>query len=284
MDSLVSNVSDTARWVAAYRARESARPDALFHDPLAERVAGERGRAIVAAAPRRVRDGWWLVARTKLIDDLIAHAISAGCDRVVNMAAGLDTRPYRLDLPPQLRWLEADLPGLVAEKDRVLADQTPRCQLSRHAVDLADPQARSAFLDQALAGATKAFVLTEGLLMYLSDTDVTELSAALRRPEIAWWAFDYTSPGLRDLMNNKTAGLLNNAPFRFSPANGLAFFENLGWETVAVESVLTAARRFGRLSVLMRLVAALPQPDPRRPGNKAWSAVACVVPPKSSSP
>jgi len=50
-DPLISNVSDTARWIAAYRANESARPDALFHDPLADQIAGARGHAIVAAAP-----------------------------------------------------------------------------------------------------------------------------------------------------------------------------------------------------------------------------------------
>ena len=53
--SPISNVSDTARWVAVYRARESARPDALFHDPYAELLAGERGRAIAAFMPRQAR-------------------------------------------------------------------------------------------------------------------------------------------------------------------------------------------------------------------------------------
>jgi O-methyltransferase involved in polyketide biosynthesis len=87
-DPLISNVSDTARWVATYRAVESARPDALFHDPLADRLAGDRGRAIVAAAPRAIRNGWWLVARTKVMDDVIIDAITDGCDRVLNLAAG----------------------------------------------------------------------------------------------------------------------------------------------------------------------------------------------------
>src|ERR1700733_8693468 len=94
----VSNVSDTARWVAVYRANESARPDALFNDPLAERLAGEHGRDIVARFPRTMRSGWWMVARTKIIDDTILEAIHDGCDRVLNLAAGLDTRPYRVDL------------------------------------------------------------------------------------------------------------------------------------------------------------------------------------------
>jgi O-methyltransferase involved in polyketide biosynthesis len=40
-DTLIENVSDTAFWIAHYRAVESARPDALFRDPLAALLAGE---------------------------------------------------------------------------------------------------------------------------------------------------------------------------------------------------------------------------------------------------
>ena len=79
----ITHVSDTARWTALHRATESARPDALFHDPLAERLAGEHGRAIVAGVPWQDRSGWWLVARTKIIDDAIAGALANGCDRVL---------------------------------------------------------------------------------------------------------------------------------------------------------------------------------------------------------
>src|SRR5579862_7049636 len=106
--SPVSNVSDTARWVAVYRARESARPDALFNDPFAKSLAGERGQAIAALMPAQARSGWPMVARTKLIDDLVLAAVAEDCDCVVNLAAGLDTRPYRLALPNSLRWIEAD--------------------------------------------------------------------------------------------------------------------------------------------------------------------------------
>src|SRR5262245_28102368 len=103
-EPLVSHVSDTARWVAAYRAMETARADPLFEDPLAERVAGERGRSIVARSPARLRSGWSIVTRTKLIDDLVAACVADGCDRVVNLAAGMDTRPYRMALPASLTW------------------------------------------------------------------------------------------------------------------------------------------------------------------------------------
>ncbi|WIM89069.1 SAM-dependent methyltransferase [Candidatus Mycobacterium wuenschmannii] len=274
---VITHVSDTARWTALYRATESARADALFHDPLAGLLAGEQGHAIVANTPRTSRNGWWLVARTKIIDDAIAEAIGNGCDRVLNLAAGLDTRPYRLDLPPDLGWVEADLAPLLAEKTELLADQTPRCRLTRAAVDLADPLARAQFLDEALDGATNALVLTEGLLMYLEDHDVRALSKSIDRPEVAWWMFDFVGPGLRRLMNKKMADLQQNAPFVFAPDNGLAFFEDLGWRVLEAEHLMAAAKRFHRLPGFVRPAMWGPQPNPRHPGRRPWSATALLT-------
>ena len=259
-----------------HRATESARPDALFHDLLAERLAGEQGRAIVAGVPWTDRSGFWLVARTKLIDDAIAAALAHGCDRVLNLAAGLDARPYRLDLPSDLTWVEADLPGLLAEKTRVLADQTPHCRLTRTAVDLADPHARDAFFNEALDGATKAFVLTEGLSMYLQASDITALSGAIQRPEVAWWMLDFAFPGLKKRMNKNVAGIYENAPFKFAPENGLAFFEDLGWRAAEAESMLVAANRLHRLPVWMRPLT-WRRTDLRRPGGTPTSAVALLT-------
>ncbi len=273
----ITHVSDTARWTALHRATESARRDALFADPLAERLTGEHGREIVATAPRSTRSGWWLVARTKIIDDAIAAAIAGGCDRVLNLAAGLDTRPYRLELPSELTWVEADLPKLLEEKTQVLADQAPRCRLTRTAVDLADGAARDAFLDEALAGARKALVLTEGVLVYLDESDVVGLSAAFTRPEIAWWMLDFAGPGLKETMNKRMAGMLQNAPFKFAPENGVAFFEALGWRTVDVQALYLAAHRFRRLPLWMRPMLWLPEPDPRHPGGRVWSATALLT-------
>ncbi|OBJ37332.1 class I SAM-dependent methyltransferase [Mycobacterium colombiense] len=272
----ITHVSDTARWTALHRATETARPDALFNDHLAERLAGEQGRAIVDNAPWTDRSGWWLVARTKLIDDAIANALAHGCDLVLNLAAGLDTRPYRLDVPPDLTWIEADLPKLLAEKTQVLADQAPRCRLNRIAVDLADPHARDAFFNEALDGATKAFVLTEGLSMYLEASDVAALSGAIKRPSVAWWMTDFAFPGLRERINKNFAGISENAPFKFAPDNGLAFFEDLGWRTVEAESVLEAANRLHRLPIWMRPLT-WRRSDLRRPGRKPTSAVALLT-------
>lgn len=275
---MITHVSDTARWTALYRATESARTDALFRDPLAERLAGEQGRAIVAKTPMTSRSGWWLVARTKIIDDAIYAAIADGCDRVLNLAAGLDTRPYRLDLPPDFPWIEADLPQMLEQKAELLADQVPRCRLTRSAVDLADPVAREAFFDTALDGASNALVLTEGLLMYLEDADVTALSDALNRPEVGWWMFDFGGPGLKRLMNKKVDGLLQNAPFIFAPENGLAYFEDLGWRVLESEHLMAAAKRFRRLPIFMWPALWGPQPDPRHPGERRpWSATALLT-------
>ena len=274
---MITHVSDTARWTALYRATESTRADALFSDPLAERLAGEQGRAIVANTPMTSRSGWWLVARTKIIDDAITEAIANGCDRVLNLAAGLDTRPYRLNLPADFQWIEADLPEILAEKTQLLADQTPRCRLTRSAVDLADPVARNAFFDQALDGATKALVLTEGLLMYLKDGDVKALSDALNRPEVGWWMFDFAGPGLKRVMNKRMAGMFENAPFIFAPENGLAYFEDLGWRVLESEHLMAAAKRFRRLPIFMWPAMWGPPANPRRPGRRPWSATALLT-------
>jgi len=86
--------------VAAWRARESERPDALFREPLAARLAGEHGRRIIEHLPRRTFvGGWSAVIRTCIIDDLIRSSVAEGTDTVLNLGAGLDTRPYRMDLP-----------------------------------------------------------------------------------------------------------------------------------------------------------------------------------------
>ena len=173
-EPLIRNVSDTARWVAFHRAQETARPDALFRDPLAEKLAGERGRAI--AEKMSSRDTWPFTIRTVEFDAAIQRAIAAGADGVINLAAGFDTRPYRLNLPPSLRWFELDLPELLEEKKRLLEGEKPRCEVQRLAVDLTDTTARRDALKTIANSLKNAIVLSEGLLVYLSDSDVAQLS------------------------------------------------------------------------------------------------------------
>jgi methyltransferase (TIGR00027 family) len=272
--SPIFNVSDTARWVAVYRAWESARPDALFNDPYADLLAGERGHAIAALMPRQARNGWPMIARTKLMDDLVQATIEQGCDCVVNLAAGFDTRPYRLALPSSLRWIEADLPALIEEKEQLLKDAQPRCQLQRIKVDLTDSSARVALLEEAVGSSTHVLVITEGLLLYLDEAQVRSLTMDLGAQAcIRWWILDLVSPALLEMMKKSMGRTLANAPIKFAPSNGVAFFEDLGWRVTHVQSVLRAAAQFRRLPWTMKFFAMLPEANPRKPGRTPWSAV-----------
>jgi methyltransferase (TIGR00027 family) len=283
-EPVVSHVSDTARWVAVYRAWESARPDALFRDPYAARLAGERGRAIAQLMPRQARNGWPLIVRTRLIDDLIGLCLREGCRRVINLAAGLDTRLYRLALPADLEWIEVDLPSMVAEKEQVMAAEQPACRLRRVAADLTDAQARAALLDEFGDASTDCLVIAEGLLLYLDDRVVGELAAQLAAHRgIRWWIFDLASPQLLQLMRRSMGSAMDNAPMKFGPANGVAFFEAYGWRVRDVRSQLHEAARVRRLPWFLRPAALLPEPDPRRLGRARWSAVIRLQRPAGSS-
>src|SRR6516225_9007280 len=130
-ESRIRNISDTARWVAVYRARETERTDAVFRDPFARQLAGERGEQIAASMSFAEKNSWPFVARTWLIDHVISSQVKLGTDMVINLAAGLDTRPYRMDLPRSLQWIEVDLPEILAHKETVLRKEKPKCGLER---------------------------------------------------------------------------------------------------------------------------------------------------------
>ena len=91
-ESQIRNISDTARWVAVYRARESERRDAVFRDPFARRLAGERGEQIAASIAFMEKNSWPFVARTWLTDHIISDEVRQGADMVINLAAGLDAQ------------------------------------------------------------------------------------------------------------------------------------------------------------------------------------------------
>jgi O-methyltransferase involved in polyketide biosynthesis len=95
MTGSIEHVMDTAFWVASDRSLEGERPDALFRDPLAAVLAGEKGRRIAESMPNHRAMVFVVALRTTAIDRLIASAIERGADTVLNLGAGLDTRPYR---------------------------------------------------------------------------------------------------------------------------------------------------------------------------------------------
>jgi methyltransferase (TIGR00027 family) len=246
--TLIKDVSDTAFMVAMFRAIETERADALFRDPLAAIVAGEHGKKIVAGLPRVAKmSAWTVVIRTCIIDDFIRNAVAGGVDAIVNLGAGLDTRPYRMELPQSLLWVEADYPHVVALKEERLAAETPRCKLERVAVDLADGPARRAFLSAMALRATKILVLTEGVVPYLTNDEAASLGAELRSlPAFRNWVVDYFSKESIQGRKRVTGSFLQNAPFRFDPPDFFQFFGAMGWNAKEVRYIPEESLRLKR--------------------------------------
>ena len=122
----IEHISDTAKWVAVYRAMETKRPDAIFRDPYAERLAGAQGQAIVDGMKRGRAMAWAMIVRTAVFDEVILERIRNGnVDVVLNLAAGLDARPWRMKLPSTLRWIDVDLPDILDHKTEIMKAENP---------------------------------------------------------------------------------------------------------------------------------------------------------------
>jgi len=271
----VRNVSDTARWAAYFRAQETARPDALFRDPYAERLAGQHGMDIANTLPEGNKHAWAWVARTYLFDQFIARELQQGAEMVVNLAAGLDARPYRMNLPASLQWIEVDLPEILEYKEEVLGSDKPVCLLERIRLDLSDSNARRGLFANLNQRAKKILLLTEGLLIYLSAEEVAALARDLGAGEnFQRWIMDLTSPGLLKMMQRTTGKHLNEvgAPFKFAPAEGPDFFKPHGWEPAEVKGLLKVATKFKRPPLLLRILGHLPEKKGPA-GNQPWSGV-----------
>src|SRR5260370_27552180 len=111
---------------------ESERPGALFRDPYARRLAGARGERIVDTMTKGRSWAWPMIVRTAVMHQLILRAIERdGVDMVLNLAAGLDTRPYPLPLPRSLHWIEADFPDVIAYEQNQLKGERPIAALEQ---------------------------------------------------------------------------------------------------------------------------------------------------------
>jgi len=267
----IENVSDTARWVAVYRAMETARSDALFRDPFAERLAGERGHQIVEEMKRGRQMAWAMIVRTAVFDEMIMDRVrNHGVDTVINLAAGLDARAWRLPLPPTLQWFDVDLPAMIEYKTNAMRGETPKCRYEAIVADLANPAERDDVLRRVGGVARTALVVTEGLLIYLGDEDVAALARALHaQRSIKWWIADLATPMLLQIMTRMWGKSVEagRAPFRFAPEDSAAFFAPLGWRETEFRSGMDEARRLDREMKLMwlwRILAYLNYPSRRK--------------------
>jgi methyltransferase (TIGR00027 family) len=183
-------VGKTALGVALIRAHESSRPDRLFDDPYAQAFADAAPDAFPeAAAPARepvsgvgAAFAFHVVVRTRFFDDYLLRSCTQGLRQVVLLAAGLDTRAYRLAWPAGVRLFELDLPEVLAFKERVLRERgaTARCDRSPVPVDLRSDWSGALRAAGLEPGAATAW-LVEGLLIYLSAAEAEALLTGVTR-------------------------------------------------------------------------------------------------------
>ena len=284
-ESAIRNVSDTALWVAVFRAQESERPDPLFYDPYARVLAGERGAEIA----KQVRmPGWPIVVRTQVLDEMILKAVEEdGFDTVLNLATGLDTRPYRLALPTNLRWVEVDLAPMIEYKNEILREAKCFCRLERHAVDLADADARRTLFARVGAAANKVLVITEGLLIYLDEDQVRSLAADLhQQATFKRWLLDIASPSLLKMLSRQGTTSRENmligsdeVRFKFAPKEHVEFFRPYGWRPGEYRDTAREAKRLKRFDIplMFKAIGAIMTLSPRvRAKMKKFSGITAL--------
>ena len=202
-----TGVSMTALWVAQARAEESARPDRLFEDSLAEAFIAAAG----SITPPQLEEHFGeiypymrehVAIRTRFFDDYLLQACAAGCRQVVILAAGLDTRAFRLPWPEGVRLFELDLPEIFTFKEQVLSRQgaKPVCQRIVVEADLSEewsaPLLRVGFNpDEPTAW------LAEGILPFLREEENDKLLERISDLSTlgSQLAFEHTSQDMQQL-------------------------------------------------------------------------------------
>jgi methyltransferase (TIGR00027 family) len=177
---ITTSVGSTALFVATARALEAQKPEPLAIDPFAEvfcrAVGGNAADVLDGKNPEhQLKAPDWgehfvnfQGARTRYFDDYFRRAADAGVRQVVILAAGLDSRAYRLPWPGDTTIFELDRPQVLDFKREVLAQQgaKPNAERREVAIDLREdwPQALQ---DSGLDGAKPSAWIAEGLLIYL---------------------------------------------------------------------------------------------------------------------
>ena len=212
--------------------------------------------AILNALPHSAILRFGLAIRTRFIDELLMEAVTTRRIRtVLSVGCGLDTRPWRLDLPKDLRWIEVDFADMLDYKDRLMASETPRCRRERLAIDLNDPTQRRQLYEAA--GTSSALMITEGLLLYLPAPTVEALAADTRyNTGVTHWISDITTTafhtaigGGKDAMQSIRHVQASNC---LSGDQILELLYRNGWATDATRSYITdigfAADRIKRMT------------------------------------
>ncbi len=164
-------VLKTALWLAGARVLESRRTRPLVSDVYAEKLLGAEGLKAALQLERAHPAPRDVIRRVRLVDELVTRYVKDRRIEVVIMAGtGLDARPYRLDLPNELTWIEMDYPLVTDWKNERLRDVRPRCNVTRTGVDLIRPGSLISAMGDCCNG-KRTLILVENLFQYFSTRD-----------------------------------------------------------------------------------------------------------------
>ena len=229
-------LESTADWTAAVRAAESMREDRPFNDPWAEALAGEQGLAWLAERPADSLNAIVIRTRCHFDDFLQQITFQKGIRQVVVMAAGLDTRAYRLEWPAGSRLNELDQPGVLQLKEEIMGSRgaTPGCARAEHPVRPHWRVERGATLKRFNPKEHSAWLL-EGFLFYIPSetfvkilTEVSGLAASGSRLGFdAINAMVLTSPWTKAWVDMQAQ---SGAPWIGTMEDPQELLASLGWE------------------------------------------------------
>ena len=260
MAETVHGVALTSLWTAAWRADESARSDALFHDRLARSLAGPEGFEILARAREvAVIEAPFVPVRTIFFDRRIRRG-----SQVVLLAAGMDARAFRLAWPVGTRVFEVDLPELLQLKERRLRGARPGCTRIAVPADLAGDWP-AALEERGFRRELQTVWLLEGLLLYLEEVAVRSLLARLDKLSAAGSTLLADVMGRTMLLMPQLEPLLDyvrglGAPWLFGTDDPEQLLEPLGWD-VRSDDLAVFAVELGRwpFPVIPRWIPGVPR-------------------------
>ncbi len=247
----MDGIGKTSLLTAACRAVETNRSEKegrLFTDPYAELLAGEEGMALYRRATAEVGEQPAIAIRTAYIDERIRHAVSGGFRQIVMLAAGMDTRAFRFDLPPGTRIFEIDRPEVLAYKEKKLGTTQPRAERIAIGADLGLEWGEKLRTAGFREGAPTVW-LVEGLLMYLEESQVRTLFdrvSALASPG-DMLLLDILSRTLLEVPHmKKQLDFLASigAPWRFGENDPIAYFKKFAWEARVTQAADVAPARW----------------------------------------
>lgn len=236
MNEKLKGVAKTSLLVAAMRAEESKLNESegrLFLDPYAELLAGAEGLALKEKAIAAVGNQPAIAVRTAYIDEKFNNAINAGIKQFVIIAAGMDSRAYRLNFSPDTNVFELDQPEVLKYKSEKLINAQSKCQRIEIAVNLIE-EWQNKLLVAGFNKNEKTLWNVEGLLMYLNESEVITLiqriNSLASTEDIM--LFDIFTRIMLDapFMKTNLEFLANlGAPWLFGTNDPEEFMHKLGW-------------------------------------------------------